>query len=254
MRLSGKRALVTGAGSGIGAAIAERFAREGAEVALLGRTATKLEEIAGRIERNSGRAIIVPADLSDPESAVSAMDTIREGLGPIDLLVNCAGTFAAGGARDIGLDDWESMLRINLTAPFWLSRCALSHFAERGGGVILNISSTLAERPVPASLAYSVSKAGLEMMTRCLALDHGAENIRVNAISPAIVATPIHGTAMPPDAVEAMYAHIAPLHPLQRIGKPEDIAAAAVHLCSDEASWTTGSIFVVDGGLSLAGP
>ncbi|MEQ8765374.1 MAG: SDR family oxidoreductase [Planctomycetota bacterium] len=253
MRLENKRALITGAGSGIGAAIAERFANEGAHVALLGRTEAKLKTIRSRLPKDRTVQAIV-CDVSDPSQCEAAVRETVSALSGLDILVNSAGIFRGGGADELTLEDFETMLRINLTGPLWLSKLALGPMREAGGGAILNISSTLALRPVPSSLAYSISKAALDMMTRCLALDHGGEGIRVNAISPAIVETPIHGTVMPSDAVAEMYAQMATHHPLGRIGRPDDIAGAAVHLCSDESSWTTGSVFVVDGGLSLAGP
>jgi NAD(P)-dependent dehydrogenase (short-subunit alcohol dehydrogenase family) len=253
MRLKGLRALVTGGGSGIGEGIARRFVEEGAAVACLGRTASKLERVVGDLSRAGGKAVVVVADQSDEAAVKSAIARTVEALGGLDVLVNNAGVYHSGALSETDAKTLDRVLRTNLYGPFALCREALPHLARSANASILNISSTIGTKPVPGCAAYCISKAALQMMTQVLALEAAPHRVRVNAICPAVVDTPIHRERVDdPQALHAFLDEMAVAHPLGRVGKPEDVAEAAVYLASAGASWTTGVILPVDGGILLA--
>lgn len=253
MIFEGWATIVTGAGSGIGKATAALFADEGAKVALVGRTREKLEtterEIRNRVDRSNP---IVCADLEKEEECRRAHEEAMAGLETdrLDILVNNAGIYLPGELAKTQSEDWERTLRTNLTSVFHLTKSCLPSLARSGRGpVVINISSTLGQAPVPGVAAYCVSKAGLDMLTRCTALELAPRGIRVNGIAPAVVDTPIHGD-LSPEARESWQKTMDGLHPLGRVGKAEEIAFAIRALASPDSSWITGVTLPVDGGLT----
>ena len=248
LRFAHKVALVSGAGSGIGRAVAEGLAREGASVALLGRTRSKLEETAERLPPK--RSIVIAGMHEDPLDAARAVRSTVEAFGGLDVLVNNAGVFVGGTAGLTSDEDWRLALA-NLTGPFLLTREALPHLRRRCGSIV-NVGSTLGSRPIPGALPYAVSKAGLVMLTTATALEEAPNRVRVNAVAPGVVDTPIlrrrsREAAEISDYLEEM----GRLHPLGRVGKPEEVAATIIFLASEDSAWTTGAVLPVDGGMLL---
>jgi meso-butanediol dehydrogenase/(S,S)-butanediol dehydrogenase/diacetyl reductase len=239
MRLAGQVALITGGGSGIGAATARRFANEGASVVLTGRRREPLEAVAGETA-----AVIVQGDISDASHVAEAVSTAIDRFGRLDVLVNNAG---------VGGPDWQRVIEVNLTGARLAAEAALPHLAERRGAIV-NVSSVSAFVAHPGGAAYTASKAGLVMLTRSLALEHGPQGVRVNAVCPGWVRTEMGDSSM--DAIAAArgisrdeaYALTSRYVPLRREGTPEEIAAACLFLASDEASFVTGASLIVDGG------
>ncbi|MFC3080318.1 SDR family NAD(P)-dependent oxidoreductase [Phenylobacterium terrae] len=245
-RLSGRSALVTGAAAGIGRAIAEAFAGEGADVALLDRDAERLAE-AERGLAGSGRTILaIPCDLADADAARAAVAHAVQGLGKLDILVNNAGMLAPGDVLNLSLEDFDRVLAVNLRAPFVVGQAAARHMVERGlKGAIINMSSINAVLAIPAQLAYVTSKGGINQLTKTMALGLAPHGIRVNAIGPGSIMTDILKGVM--DSEEARRSILART-PLGRIGEPAEVASVAVFLASDEASYMTGQTIYPDGG------
>jgi NAD(P)-dependent dehydrogenase (short-subunit alcohol dehydrogenase family) len=247
-RLSGKVALVTGAGSGIGRAIAIAFAREGARVALVGRRKLALEQVAAEIGEN---AIAIPGDVSKCEDIERVVTATVAQFGHLHILVNNAARLAAGTAESHSEAEWDETFDTNVRGLWLLSRVALPHMRKAGNGSIINISSVLGLVGAKNRVAYAASKGAVTLMTKAMALDHAHEQIRVNAICPGIVDTELVAqfinNALDPEATRKQ--RIA-LHPMGRFGQPEDIAHAAVYLASDESAWVTGIAMPVDGGYS----
>jgi NAD(P)-dependent dehydrogenase (short-subunit alcohol dehydrogenase family) len=247
-RLSGKVALVTGAGSGIGRAIAIAFAEQGARVALVGRRKLALEQVAAEIGEN---AIAIPGDVSKCEDIERVVTATVAQFGHLHILVNNAARLAAGTAESHSEAEWDETFDTNVRGLWLLSRVALPHMRKAGNGSIINISSVLGLVGAKNRVAYAASKGAVTLMTKAMALDHAHEQIRVNAICPGIVDTELVAqfinNALDPEATRKQ--RIA-LHPMGRFGQPEDIAHAAVYLASDESAWVTGIAMPVDGGYS----
>ena len=244
MKLRGKVALVTGGGSGIGAASCYAFAREGAHVAVANRTLSKAEAVARDIESGGGSAIAIAADVSRNPDVQRMIDATVAELGPPDIVFNNAGISPSGRVTDISESEWDECLNIDLKSVFLTARCAIPLMIAAGGGVILNTAGTFGMRAAKNKAAYSVAKAGVINLTRSIALDYARDNIRCNAICPGYVDTPLN-EGFPPMARDAFLDRFQPLPGL--IGA-EDIADMAVHLASDAAMMVTGQVFVVDGG------
>ncbi|MBI3845627.1 MAG: SDR family oxidoreductase [Planctomycetes bacterium] len=209
--------------------------------------------MASDVGRSGGRAIAVVADQTDPAAVKSAVAQTVSALGGLDVLVNNAGVFRGGALSETDIEALEAVLRSNLFGPFAFCREALPHLARSNSASIINISSTIGTKPVPGCAAYCISKAALQMMTQVLALEAAPHRVRVNAICPAVVDTPIHRERVDdPQALRTFLDEMAAAHPLGRIGKPEDVAEAALYLASPAASWTTGVILPVDGGILLS--
>jgi glucose 1-dehydrogenase len=255
--LTRKNVLITGASTGIGKAIAVRFAHEGANVAVNFRSgpdeaeATQVEVREACIAvRNSGcRDLIVQADISQESHVKEMFRRVIEEFGSIDVLVNNAGIQKPAPSHDIDTADFDRVLNVNLRGAFLCAREAIRHFRERGGGgVILNNSSVHEIIPKPKYLPYSISKGGMENLTKSLALEYAAEGIRVNAVGPGAVVTPINKAWIDnPEARAAVESHI----PMGRAAKPEEIASVFAFLASDEASYITGQTIFACGGLTL---
>ena len=235
-KLDGKTALVTGAGRGIGKAIADRFAKEGARVARM--------DLA---HSTSDGDLILTVDVSDETAVQRAVSETQAAFGRIDILVNNA---AADNSQtpvgDLTLDEWRRTIDVNLTGVFLLSRAVIRMMRKTGGGVIVNVASQLGSVAVRNKAAYCASKGGVLQLTRAMALDHADDNIRVNSLSPGAVMTErltnLYG------GEEAASDALVRFHPIGHIGLPSDVAGGAVFLASDDARFMTGSNLVIDGG------
>lgn len=242
-RLKGKVALVTGASSGIGRAVAKRFAAEGARVFAVARRAaieSIHEEIAGQVVGFRG-------DMSDPTDIVNAVAACRDRFGRLDVLCNNAGTGSAFGVRihEVAIEDWDRVMNTNLRGAFLVLRAAIPLMLAGGGGSIVVMASIGSFRAIPGSVPYISSKGGLIMLMRTAALEYARDNIRINAVCPGMTRTPMLGLL---DAEQL--ADLENRAPLGRMNTPEEVAALTLFLASDEASGITGSSYLIDGGRS----
>lgn len=257
LRLEGKNILVTGAGSGIGRAIAVRFAREGANVAINYRSAPEMAEETRSQAREAARMngaagakiILVQADVAKESDVASMFTTAAKEFGRVDVLVNNAGIQKPSASEDIEMADFDRVLGVNLRGAFLCARQAIRHFLSRpGGGVILNNSSVHEIIPKPKYLPYSISKGGMENLTKSLALEYAAQGIRVNAVGPGAVVTPINKAWIDnPKARGEVESHI----PMGRAAAADEIASVFAFLASDDASYVTGQTIFACGGLTL---
>lgn len=251
MRLAGKSAVVTGAASGIGRETALRFAEEGAAVVCSDQDPQGAVAVSDSIVANGGTAHPVRADISSERDAARLAEESLAAHGAVDVLVNNAGVTIVGGVAEITEDDWQREIDINLTGAYRVSKAFWPHLAQAGGGTILSTASIAGIIGIPQDAAYVASKAGLIMLTRCMALDGAPLGIRANCICPGYIETPMFGDflAEQPDP-EAARAQAARRTPLGCIGTPRDIADGFVYLASDDARWVTGTALVIDGGLT----
>jgi meso-butanediol dehydrogenase / (S,S)-butanediol dehydrogenase / diacetyl reductase len=244
MRLANKTAIITGGGSGIGKAIAVAFVREGAKVIIAGRDSKKLDRAAVEIGADCQAVSADVSKASDVQKLVTAtIDKFKR----INILVNNAAVLLPGTAESLSEEDFDQTFNINVRGLWLMSRAVLPHMRAAGGGSIINIASVLSMVGARNRVAYSASKGAVMAMTKAMALDHAAENIRVNCIAPGIVATEMV-TKFNTD--EAARRQREAMHPMGRFGQPEEVAGAAVFLASDESGWTTGSVLTIDGGYS----
>lgn len=250
-RLAGKTALITGGGTGIGRACALLFAREGARVAVAGRSAEPLRAVVAEIERAGGQALAATCDVTQAQQVERAVRATVERFGALNVLVNNAGVLALGSVEQTPESEWARVLGVNLTGTFLVSRAALPELRKAGGGSIVNISSLYGLIGLKNRAAYAASKGGVTQLTRSMALDHAHEGIRVNCVCPAIVETEMiqQVFANQPDPAALRRQRIEQI-PLGRMGRPEDVAQLALFLASDESSWMTGVALPLDGGLS----
>jgi NAD(P)-dependent dehydrogenase (short-subunit alcohol dehydrogenase family) len=244
MRLADKTAIITGGGSGIGKAIAQAFVREGASVVIAGRDSRKLELAAQGI---GPQCVEVTADVSKPEDVKKLVAAAIEKFKRIDVLVNNAAILLPGTAEQLSEEDFDQTFAVNVRGLWLLSRAVLPQMRVAGGGSIINIGSVLSMLGARNRVAYAASKGAVLAMTRAMALDHAAENIRVNCISPGIVETEMVARFSMDENTRRQ--RVA-MHPIGRFGKPEDVAGLAVFLASDESAWITGTAQTVDGGYS----
>ncbi|MEM9293136.1 MAG: SDR family oxidoreductase [Acidobacteriota bacterium] len=256
--LAGRRALVTGGSSGIGEGIARALLQAGARVAITGRRQEQLERAAESLRAaatngHENPVIALQGDVAQPEAAARVVAEAAEALGGLDVLVNNAGIARGGPVEAMSEEDVHAVVDIDLKGPIWITRAALPHLAEAGSSAIINISSSVTFQAPPNFSVYTAAKAGLEALTRCWALDFAKQGVRVNAISPGVVDTPIFETMMPADQVRGALDHFATNTPLGRVGRPTDVAALTVFFASPAAAWITGAIVPVDGGLSAGG-
>jgi NAD(P)-dependent dehydrogenase (short-subunit alcohol dehydrogenase family) len=248
----GKAVLVTGAAMGLGAGIATAFAAEGASTGLLDPNDQALGETVASITANGGTAIPIVGDVSRAEDAKRAVSTLVSEFGGIDVLVNNAGVVRYGELPGFAEEDWDTVLGINLKGAYQTSRFAIPEFRKRGKGAIVNVASVQAYWSHQGAVAYSASKGGVVAFTRALALDHAREGIRVNAVAPGSVLTPMLREAAElsnPDDPQAALDVFAQTHPIGRLIQPEDVANVVLFLASDKASVVTGITIPVDGGL-----
>ncbi len=246
--LQDRVALVTGASSGIGRATALSFAAAGARVALVGRRREALAEVAREITAQGREALVVPADVMVEVEAERAVAETVERFGGLDVLVNAAGIISNGTVETTALAAWDEMMNVNLRAVFYLMQLAVPHLKRRPGNIV-NVSSVTGLRAFPGVLAYCVSKAGVDQLTRCAALELAAQGIRVNAVNPGVVRTEIHKRGgMPADNYAAFLEHSRTTHPIGRVGTPAEVADLILFLASDRATWITGATYSIDGG------
>lgn len=246
--MRGKVAIITGASSGIGRATAYKFAREGAKVALVARNEKKLTEIAAELKGNGSEANAIAADVTREEQVDRIVGETVAAFGGIDVVVNAAGIIATGTIENTTMEDWDRLFRINVRAPFCLIQRAMPHLVERKGNVV-NVSSVNGLRSFPGVLAYCSSKAALDQLTHCVALEVAAKGVRINAVNPGVVVTMLHRTGgMNDEAYAAFLEHSKSTHPLGRPGTPEEVAALIYFLASPQAGWITGASYSIDGG------
>ncbi len=256
-RLAGKSAIVTGAGVGNGRAIALAFAAEGANVACADRDEASAKRVADEIAGSGRRAIAITMDVS---SATDCERTVRETLeafGGLDVLVNNAGIWVPGTVLTLSEADWDRQQTVNVKGIFLMTKAALPAIISRGGGSVIMLASQAGLRGSAGSLAYVASKHAVVGMTRCMALDHGADGVHINAVCPGLIETPMGEQVLRErgrnGGTELARQRALETMALGRLGRPEDVAAVAVHLASDEAAWTTGMCYSVDGGSGLGG-
>lgn len=248
MRLQGKTALITGGGTGIGRAIAEMFAKEGAKVAVSGR---RIERLSTVVDTIGSTAEAIQCDVTDADSVQQMADRVIELWDHIDILVNNAAVITSRTTLgDTPEDAWKIMMDINVSGIYRCCKAVLPYMMKRGAGSIINIASVAGQRGQPSNSAYSTTKGAVMNLTRSLAVDYGPHGIRCNSISPALVRTEMAETRLKPgDKWEERAAQEwIPNYPLGRIGRPEDIAYGALFLASDEASWVSGIDLTMDGG------
>jgi len=256
-KLDGKNVLITGASSGIGQAIAIRFAQEGANVAINYRSGAEqaqvtrktVEESYASMGKPERKTIVVQADVAYEEQVKAMFQKTLEAFGSLDILVNNAGIQKPQASHEIEMADFDRVVSVDLRGPFMCAREAIRHFLSTGrGGVILNNSSVHETIPKPKYVSYSISKGGMENMTRTLALEYAGRGIRVNAVGPGAVVTPINRAWIDnPKAKTEVESHI----PMGRAASPEEIASVFAFLASDEASYITGQTIYACGGLTL---
>lgn len=247
-QFTGKVAFVTGATSGIGQACAMAFANAGAKVVCVGRKEEALRDVEKRIRELGAEALAIKADLASVQEAERVIQETVKVFGGVDILVNAAGHISSGTIETTALEAWDDMMNINVRAVFQLMQKALPSLIERRGNIV-NVSSVTGLRAFSGVLAYCVSKAALDQLTRCAALDLAAKGVRVNAVNPGVVVTEIHKRGgMSEQAYAAFLEHSKQTHPLGRTGRPEEIADLVLYLASEKASWITGATYSIDGG------
>jgi NAD(P)-dependent dehydrogenase (short-subunit alcohol dehydrogenase family) len=243
-RFAGRVILVTGAGKGIGRAIAERLVAEGARVACLDLDQAGVKATAAEI---GDAALALTGDVTSPPSAEAAVKATLAAFGSLHGLVNNAAAPSTGGTVvDLALSDWDREIAVSLTGAFLMSKYAVPPIAAAGGGSIVHVASQFGHVAVAGSAAYCAAKAGLVNLAKVMALDHAAQKIRVNTLSPGAVGT--HRLIASRGSLAAAERALAPLHPIGRIGRPEEIAASAAFLLSEDSSFMTGADLLVDGG------
>ncbi len=250
-QLTGKSVIVTGATSGIGRASALAFAGRGANVLLVGRSVEALRAMTAEPSAAAGRLVACAADITADGSAERIVSTAVGAFGGIDVLVNAAGVIATGTIEATDDAQWDAMMGVNVRAPFRLMRAAVPHLKERKGTVV-NVSSVNGLRAFAGVLAYNVSKAAMDHLTRCTALEMAPFGVRVNCVNPGVTVTNLHKRGgMDEAAYAAFLQRSKETHPLGRPGQPEEVAAMILFLASDEAAWMTGETIPVDGGRHL---
>ena len=244
-------AIVTGGGSGIGAATARLLAEHGLTVAVVSRSADALARVAAEIQAKGGSAFALSADLADPEAPAVVVQSVLERAGRLDVIINNAAAFALAPFGEASRDEFDRHVAVNIRAPFFLVQAALPALRLSPAAAVVNLSSAAGVMYRPGQAVYALTKAALEHLTKQLAFELAPDGIRVNAVRPGPTDTPIHRVAEDP---EARLRELGELTPLGRVGLPEEIARWIWHLVDAEADWVTGTVISVDGGRVLGAP
>lgn len=249
---SNKVAIVTGGGSGIGKEVAKRLVEAGASVVIGGRDAVKLAQVAQEIDASGQKVRFHAGDIAKPATAQALVDLAASSFGGVDILINNAGIFNPKPFLEVSPEEYDAFLDIILKGKFFMAQAAAKAMLKRGGGAIVQTGSLWAIQAIGAtpSAAYSAANAGVHALTRNLAIELAGSNIRINTVAPAVVETPVYGTFMDADQVKEVLPTFNAFHPLGRNGQPADVAQAMLFLASDEASWITGTVLPVDGGVT----
>jgi NAD(P)-dependent dehydrogenase (short-subunit alcohol dehydrogenase family) len=252
MRFRDRTALVTGASSGIGRACALALGAEGAQVVAAGRRTERLAEVIEHIDAAGGEAIAVTGDIRDEAVCHNWVAAAVESFGGLDMLVNAAGVIGPGvGLLGTETPEWDRMMDSNLRSMFLLTRAAAPELIKRKGNIV-NLSSVAGLRPYAGLLSYCVSKAGVDMFTRCAALDLAPHGVRVNAVNPGVVVTELHTVTNAIPDYAGFLERSKGTHPIGRVGRPEEVASLILYLLGDDAGWITGTCCSIDGGRALA--
>jgi NAD(P)-dependent dehydrogenase (short-subunit alcohol dehydrogenase family) len=246
-----KVAIVTGGGSGIGLETAMRFVAQGGSVVINGRDKAKLEKAAKAIDKTGKHVAVLAGDIAKPETAKAAVELATKQFGGVDVLFNNAGVFQPKPFLDLNEKDYDWFLDTILKGKFFMAQAAAKAMTKRGGGSIVQTGSMWALQAVGAtpSAAYSAANAGVHAMVRNLAIELAPQRIRINAVAPAVVETPVYNTFLTDEQVKATLPTFNAFHPLGRNGQPGDVADALLFLASEKAGWITGQILGVDGGV-----
>ncbi|WP_158273825.1 SDR family NAD(P)-dependent oxidoreductase [Micromonospora sp. RP3T] len=249
--LTGQHVVVTGGGSGIGDGIARLFAAQGARVSVTDLRAEAAAKTAAAIEADGGTATAITLDVTDEDSVTAGLTAARATHGPVDAVVNSAGAWIGGSVTEVSVSDWDTVMSVNVRGAFLVARGVLPEMVDRGSGRLVMISSVAGLKATRRAGAYNPSKSALLALTRNIAIDYAGSGIRANAICPGV----IDGTGMDHTVrafrngyTEDYQRWVTELHPLGRLGTPEDVARCALFLASDQSSWMTGTSVVVDGG------
>lgn len=249
MKLKDRVAIVTGGASGIGAASARLFAAEGARLALVDQDEVGLGQVAADIEAAGGSAIIIPADVSSDVEARAGVDRVIEKWGRVDVLLTAAGMSTGGTVDTIEEAAWDRTFAVNVKGTYLWIHYAIKSMIENRSGAIVTIGSQLAQSSPGKNAAYIASKGAIASFTKTMAVDHAAQGIRVNALMPGVIDTPMPAQSLKryadPEAMKTFWKH---RHPMGRIGKPEEVARAALFLACDDSSFVTGTLLFIDGG------
>jgi NAD(P)-dependent dehydrogenase (short-subunit alcohol dehydrogenase family) len=258
-RLNAKVAIVTGAASGLGQAIALTFAAEGASVICADIDGHGVAETVHTVTRAGGSGVAADVDVTDVDSADALVAFACREVGPVEILVHCAGIAGNGTATSTDVATWERVIAVNLTGTWLMARAVLPGMIESRRGSIVNIASIAGIVGVPGTVAYAAAKAGVAGLTRAMATDHAAEGVRVNALAPGTVPTPLvlaayaaRGEVDSDEIASGLEAVARGRYPAQRLGSPQEIANTALFLASDEALWITGVVLPIDGGLTAS--
>ena len=255
MNLKGKTALITGGGTGIGAAIAKRFVADGAKICITGRRGEMLDKVAQSLPE--GMAATCSGDVSKYEDVERMVETALKFGGRLDVLVNNAGIDPGGTVTDLDIELWKKVIDINLTGSFLAMKASIPHMIEKGGGSIINISSLGGLRCLPGMAAYCTTKAAINMLTRQAALDYGRFKVRCNAVCPGATRTEMLEEALSPltevlkTDVNGVFDCISSNVPLHRVASPDEISGICSYLASDDSSFMTGSVLLIDGGAAI---
>jgi len=249
MKLKDRVAIVTGGASGIGAASARLFAAEGAKLALVDQDNVGLGQVAADIEAAGGSAIIIPADVSSDAEARAGVDRVIEKWGRVDVLLTAAGMSSGGTVDTIEEAAWDRTFAVNVKGTYLWIHYAIKSMIDNRSGAIVTIGSQLAQSSPGKNAAYVASKGAIASFTKTMAVDHAAQGIRINALMPGVIDTPMPAQSLKryadPEAMKTFWKH---RHPMGRIGKPEEVARAALFLACDDSSFVTGTLLFIDGG------
>jgi NAD(P)-dependent dehydrogenase (short-subunit alcohol dehydrogenase family) len=253
-RLEGKVALVTGAAGGIGRGIALKFAREGAQVGVLDLNEEQCQVVVDEIVRDGGQAQALEANITDESQVKTVVQTLRDRLGPVTVLVNNAAVMPAGRLHETSLEDFDRCVAVNLRGTYFVCRAVIPHMLEAGHGSIIHMASVTGILGLPGLAVYSATKGALIALARAMSTDYAPQCIRVNAVSPGTIDSPmLHNFVASQSDPDRIRRQFDQMHPIGRVGTIEEVANVCLFLASDEAGFVTGANFQVDGGLGVKG-